>query len=303
MSRQWIVDVALRAYPCEMRDSRGAEMRDTALDLSGHSPWRLVLESLSLARGGLRARASASAPPSRRDFLADCSAYAATVYGLMLLALLLGSLRWLYASSLPSPGVGSLATKWLPLVGLLAFSAGLALVGHRRLAGLAGMAWIGFYLAKTLNNHTVLPSASHFAYDVHSVALTAVPLACYLVMIVVPVTRPRRSRRLGWLLGAWLLGGIVAPPQAPLELFGSIGFENALLISILIVGVFSLSVNAWRAVALALTLLAFGLGAWTSPFISDRYEYLPLALMTLGPIVLMAGATARLVSARRGLAS
>src|SRR5580700_10029419 len=97
----------------------------------------------------------------------------------------------------------------------------------------------------------------------HWVALITVPLACYLVMIVAPGAAQHRSARLGWLLAAWLLAGIVAGPEAPLELFGSIGFENVLFISILVVGTCSLAVDTWRPVALALTLLSFGLGAWT----------------------------------------
>jgi hypothetical protein len=120
-------------------------------------------------------------------------------------------------------------------------------------------------------------------------------------MIILPGTPPRHSRRLGWLLGAWLIGGITAPPQAPLELFASIGLENVLLIAILVAGVCLLAIDAWQPVAFALALLAFGLGDWTRDSFFGIYEYLPLALTTLGPLALMAAAAARLISARRGL--
>ncbi|MFZ2050697.1 MAG: hypothetical protein WB698_05825 [Solirubrobacteraceae bacterium] len=302
MSRQRVVDIALRAYPPAVRNARGTEMRDTALDLSDHSVWRLIVESLGLARGGLKARASGSATASKRDLLSDCCARTAAVCGLVIFTVWLGEERWAYTSphTIVTQSTGQVIAEGV----LLALATGLALVGYRRLAGLSGVAWVGFYLARVLSRPPSwwLPHPS-FAYDMHWVAMIIVPLACYVVMIVAPGAAQHRSARLGWLLGAWLLGGIVAEPNAPLELFGSIGLENVLLISILIVGTCSLAVDTWRPVALALTLLSFGLGAWTWASTFDDYEYLPLALTTLGPVMLMAGTAARLLTARRGLPS
>jgi hypothetical protein len=277
-------------------------MRDTALDLSGRSIRRLIGECLGLVHGGLKARASGSAAASKRDLLSDCCARTAAVWGLVIFTVWLGEERWGYTS--PHVIVTQSTFHVIAEGLLLVLATGLALVGYRRLAGLAGLAWVGFDLARVLSRPPAwwLPRAS-FAYDVHWVALIIVPLTCYLVMIVAPGTARHRSVRLGWLLGAWLLGGIVAEPNAPLELFGSIGFENVLLISILIAGICSLAVDTWRAVALALTLLSFGLGKWTLVPIFNQYEYLPLALTTLGPVMLMAGAATRLLTAHRGLPS
>lgn len=301
MSRQRIVDIALAVYPRSVRDAHGVEMRDTALDLAGNSIWRLMLESLGLARGGLNARACVSAPGSKRDLLSDCCARTVTVYGLVTFTLWLGSDRWISTSSEFAARSSSVIAEWLPTTALLALATGLALAGYRRLAGLSGVAWVGFYLAVALSQDTWWARSSGVAYEAHWVAFIVVPVACYLVMIILPGTRPRHSRRLGWLLGAWLIGGIVAPPQAPLELFASIGFENVLLIAILVAGVCLLATDTWRPIAFALALLAFGLGAWTWDSFFGTYEYLPLALTTLGPLVLMAAAAARLLSARRGL--
>ncbi|HEY1689489.1 MAG TPA: hypothetical protein VGF95_11580 [Solirubrobacteraceae bacterium] len=213
---------------------------------------------------------------------------------------MLGWERWLYTSA-PHNAI-SAAEKELPILVLLAFATGFALAGYRRLAGLAGVAWIGFYLAQALTDRPFLPTRSAFAYDLHWFALTIVPLVCYAVMIVIPSREARRSHRLGWLLGAWLLGGLVVPPGAPLELSASIGFENLLLIALLIVGGCMLAIDAWRPIAFALALLSFGLGAWTS-ISGIGYEHLTLALTTLGAIALIAGAAARLLSARRKVAN
>lgn len=61
MSFERIVNLALRAYPRELRESRGAEMRDTALEASGISRVKLLRESLGLAGAGMSARARAAA--------------------------------------------------------------------------------------------------------------------------------------------------------------------------------------------------------------------------------------------------
>lgn len=255
--------------------------------------------------GGLKAPVDAGALVSRRDRLSQCCARATTVYGLALFTLWLGWERWIYTSAYASGtrSVYGVVAEGVPLVVLLGLATGLALVGHRRLAGLAGLAWIGFDLAGALSP---LPRwflrPSRLVYDLHSIVLIVVPLVCYLVMIVAPGAGDRHPRRLGWLLAAWLLGGIVAEPGAPLELFSWIGTRNALLISMLILGICSLAVDGWRAVAFALALLSFGLGAWMWDPIVDSYEYLPLALTTLGPIVLIAGAAARMLSVRRAVA-
>lgn len=61
MSLERIIDLALLAYPRKLRESRGAEMRDTALEASGASRVKLLRESLALASAGMSARARAVA--------------------------------------------------------------------------------------------------------------------------------------------------------------------------------------------------------------------------------------------------
>jgi hypothetical protein len=56
MSFERIINLALRAYPRELRESRGAEMRDTALQASGASRVKLLREGLALASAGMSAR-------------------------------------------------------------------------------------------------------------------------------------------------------------------------------------------------------------------------------------------------------
>lgn len=250
-----------------------------------------------LARDRLTGLASATAPASERNLLADICALTATVYGLALWTLSLGSERWLYTSV---KSVGGANAYGLLAAVLLGLASGLALVGHRRLSGIAGLAWISFYLAGALDQPSFgLVERSGVGYDMHWIAFVVVPLACYMVMIVAPGATRRRSQRLGWLLGAWLVGGILAPPAPPLELFAWIGFENVLLIAIFIMGVCLLAIDPWRPVAFALALVSFGLGAWTWASIAERYEYLPMTLTTVGPVLLMAGAAVKHLSEQR----
>jgi hypothetical protein len=252
---------------------------------------------------GLKTRADVRENARGRDLLSQCCARTATVYGLAMFVIWLGWERWSFTSTLRSEtrSIYGVVAHGIPLVVLLGLATGLALVGCRRMAGLAGLAWIGFYLVGVLSRPALrLPGASSIAYDLHAVTLIVVPLVCYVVMIWVPGAGELRSQRLGWLLGAWLLGGILAGPGAPLELFPSIGTENVVLVSVLILGVCSLALDGSRAVAFAFALLSFGLGAWVWVSVVDRYEYLSLGLTTLGPIVLMSGAATRLLSAWRG---
>jgi hypothetical protein len=116
-------------------------MRDAALDPLDRSLWRLMIESVGLARGGLEARASVSAPGSKRDLLFDCCARTATVCGLAIFTLLLGWERWLYTYTgrAATQGVSGVVAEGVPVIVLLALATGLALVGRRRLAGLSGV--------------------------------------------------------------------------------------------------------------------------------------------------------------------
>jgi len=300
MSWDRIFDVALYAYPREMRDRVGTEMRDTALELSAGSRRRLISESFSLISGGLRARGGAPAPASKREMVADCCARAVTVWSLVTFALLLG---WERLNYTPGHKIIGVIAEGLPATGLLALAAGLSLVGYRRLAGLAGIASIGFILAGALSPGSFLLWHSSSAYHLRLAASYAVPTACYLVMVLAPAARRRSTRHLAWLLVVGLLGGISASPYPPVRLFPVVGLSNVLLLSVAIAGTYSLAVNVWRSIGFAVALIAFGIMSWTTGSlpVANLFDYLHAALTTLAPVALIATAAARLVSARRGL--
>lgn len=274
----------------------------------------------SAVQPGLDARAETYAPTRRRDLLGDCCARAVTAWTLVIFTVWLGYERWGVTSGLLlGHKPGGLGSASLPLGGpiafavcleLIALTVGLALIGYRRLAGFSGLAWVAFFLVRYLTAMAAWPSwqSSQFEleYEIRLAAFLIVPVACYVVMIVAPGHRPRHPQRLIWLLGAWLLGGIVMPPQAPVELLAAAWYPNVLLLCIAAVGVYSLAANPSRSVALALALLALGLPSFTSRSLlqfPDLREYLHFALTTLVPLALTAGATARLIAKRRGLPS
>lgn len=60
MRWEHVLDLALRFYPRDVRESRGPEMRDTALEASCGSRAKLLRESLTLTSAGMRARARAA---------------------------------------------------------------------------------------------------------------------------------------------------------------------------------------------------------------------------------------------------
>lgn len=61
MSFKSVINLALWAYPRDVRDSRGEEMRDTALEAANGSRLKLLRESVALATAGVGARARAVA--------------------------------------------------------------------------------------------------------------------------------------------------------------------------------------------------------------------------------------------------
>lgn len=210
--------------------------------------------------------------------------------------------RWIYASS----NLGMLKPTGMVAEGLvrdvlIEVSAGLALVGYRRLAGASGIAWISIYLLETLNMPAWSFGRDRIAADVHWLSLIALPLAFYVVMLVVPRVGPLHPRRIGWLFGALLLAGLAAPPDAPLAMPSPLAFSSLLTIVVLIMGMRLLAVDAWRPVAFALALTPFALASWTleTSSIHRLGESLNLMLTTFGPLILIIGAAARLLSTLR----
>jgi hypothetical protein len=85
MSRERIVRAAMLAYPPQVRDARGGEMLDTALDVTRESPGRLPRESLALVRSGLRVRTGLTAETGTRRLTANVCAQGVTAWGLLVL--------------------------------------------------------------------------------------------------------------------------------------------------------------------------------------------------------------------------
>ncbi|HLW94650.1 MAG TPA: hypothetical protein VKS25_04665 [Solirubrobacteraceae bacterium] len=178
MSQERRARIALRAYPRELRASRGEEMIATLLDASGESGRRHRRELAGLVVGGLRARALRRSQPGPTRNVADGLCYAAT--GMLALA------------SAEIAGVDNrFASHWVELwpLALLGGALAAALAGYDRIAALAGLAWIIDAFARV----TTPQSGSLLAFDV-------VPLVCLLTMLVLPRREPRRLARLVWLI-------------------------------------------------------------------------------------------------------
>ncbi|MHB1468478.1 MAG: hypothetical protein ACYCU0_11790 [Solirubrobacteraceae bacterium] len=234
--------------------------------------------------------------------MTNCCAQAATIWGLLILVDWVGWTRWLYALDVSHGRVGGGVVLQMSLDALLALSVAFALVGYRRISGVVGLAWIGVLLAETLGRPPVLSGLD--GSDVHWIAFVLIPTACYATMTVGPRASERHPSRVGWLLTALLLGGLLAPPEAPLELFQSIGLMNLLLVLAILAGFVALAVDLHRAVPFALALISFGLASWTARTVlesSTLHSHLQLGVTTLGPLVLLAGAAARIFSTRRSV--
>ena len=298
--------VALLAYPRGVRESRGGEMLGTVLDVSEGSPWRLLVETLVLIRSGLRARASLTAGSGSRRVVATACAQGATVWGLVLLIAYFQLDRMILGSSGVAQGEGGLFfTQWVTgevglflTQALIAVSVTAALVGYDRTAALWGLAWIGVSL------HTDL-SASFAGWDRagHVIALLLVPAACYVAMLLKPRARHRDARRLLWLAAGALVG--LAPSPALTNFgYGVLGVSGIVLLALLVAGLLLLPAGSSLPLAFALALLAYGLSLWTLPAGVPPIDASAVrrAMTTLGPMLLVVGATLRLASARRCLA-
>jgi hypothetical protein len=278
-------------------------MLDTVLDISGGSAWRLLGESLALVRSGLRARTGVATGGGTRRLAADVCAQGATVWGLVLLIALLRFDRLLIDS--PPNGFFEHETAFVLFQVLLACSIAAALVGYDRLAAAFGFAWVGTELWMFLAEERV-PGRGSAAWTAHWIALVAVPLACYVVMLLMPRTRPRKAQRLLWLVVA-LLVGLVLPPAAiglGTRLGSGLGLEGEVLLVLLLAGLFLTPAGPRLPLAFAIALVAYGLSRWTRPegFVANELYDLRWALTTVGPVLLATGAALRFVSARRGLA-
>ncbi|MHB1859929.1 MAG: hypothetical protein ACYCUM_07465 [Solirubrobacteraceae bacterium] len=244
-------------------------------------------------------RLSASSPSSRRELVARCLAQAVTVWGLLVLVDWVDSTRLLYELDLSHARVGGGVLLQIALDALLALSLAFTLVGYPRIGGFVGLAWIVVLLVKTFGRPPLI--ASLYGSYLHWLAFVLVPAVCYAAVTIRPARRERHPLRLAWLAAALLVGGLIAPAPAPLELFQSIGLMNILFVLVTLAGVLALAFDARMAVPFALALISFGLASWTAPGVlesSTLRAHLQIGVTTLGPLVLLAGAIARLISTR-----
>jgi hypothetical protein len=207
MIRERIVRSILGAYPPEVTAERGEEIISTLLDAGDESSCAFVRECASLGLAGVRERASKSAQLTSARLIADAFRLAAVLW-------LVIRLSGISADALGYPaGVQGLVLWLLFLWPILGFF----LLGHERLAGLCGIAWI-----VTLQ----LPIALGPYPDL--IAGLTVPLAGFVVMAFAPRDRPHNSRRLAWLLPALVLSVL----SQPFELtFGTVGLVALTIIS------------------------------------------------------------------------
>ncbi|MGH2833169.1 MAG: hypothetical protein ACRDK2_10385 [Solirubrobacteraceae bacterium] len=298
MRAERIIRAALWAYPRDVRRSRGDEMTATVLDLSEGSQWMLLQETLGLAYGGLSARAGMDPQASTRR-LADICALAATIWGSVMLAIWLGFDRSIYEAHM----FGGLATHAVIAQALLALSIGSALLNHKRLAGVSGLAWIGVFMENALRTRIEIDKQV-LTWCLHWVAFVLVPLCGYVVMLLAPDDKRRRNpARLGWLAGVIALGIVVAPPGGLLG--PGVRFEGVIMLAMPITGLLLLPASTGVPLGLALALAGFGLSFWTGEMIShgQQHEYLLLGITTIGPILLTALAATRVRFTAKQLAS
>ena len=115
MSRELLVRAGLRAYPLDVRETRGLEMTGTLLDVSAGSVPRFARELLSLVRIGLRTRATRVAAAGPRRVVADGVCLAAVwLLTLDLSTLLAQTVRGMQDPLLAPASIALLARRALP---------------------------------------------------------------------------------------------------------------------------------------------------------------------------------------------
>ncbi len=125
------------------------------------------------------------------------------------------------------------------------------------------------------------------------------------MLALAPRGRRRDLRRLAWLAGAVLAGTLMGPILMRVLFLEDLALSSVCILVIAIASVLSLAGDPRWPVAAAFALIANGLpvAASTASGPTDAHHYALLVLTMLLPMLLLAGAGAKLVSARRELAS
>ncbi len=229
MTRERVGSVILRAYPREVRLTRGAEMLGTLLDASEGSSRLFIRDGLSLVLAGLGERTMVNGRAGTRRLIADGCAQAAVIWM---------SLFLIWAT----PGVAPLGRhfdalgfpelRFMALWVVLAF----ALIRFDRIAGLCGVAWFAVLIPDDLG---LLERSSGVLNPVSYL----VPLLCFTVMIFAPRIRACDARRLLWLIP---VAGLAVLPET--ENLGTVVFPAAISLAALVL----LPVDPRLAIASAL---------------------------------------------------
>lgn len=187
MTREWIARAALRAYPERVRAARGLEMLGTVLDAGSQSNVAFARELAGLASGGLRARITTPAGLSARRVIADGVCYSGFLMIAVVFAARLG-IEVTLGTFLGGRSIVELAVLGTALVA--------ALIGYDRIAGAATLVWL------------VLDTDSQYiaAQEKILIATFALPIACFLVMIISPRRHARRALRVAWLIPIAAIG-------------------------------------------------------------------------------------------------
>ena len=160
------------------------------IDASGQSKAAYGRELAALVGHGLRARSASGAAPSTARVIADGCCYA----GVAMLALItagLGGVSVEFHQTLAQ------STQVWHLL-LLGGSLSAALIGYDRIAAAGALAWIAIVISAPYRGSAVAPL----------VALEAVPVACFAVMLTMPRYQSRRVRRVAWLIPIAALGTV-----------------------------------------------------------------------------------------------
>ena len=278
MIRDRIGNAALRAYPREVRRTRGPEMLSTLLDMGGRSKMAFARESGSLVLGGLRERAAITAQSGPGRLIADSCCQAGVIWSMLV------AWQWLHLTAHMD-----IANLLLPTVVVWALLT-CALAGYDRIAGFLGVCGTTAIIAIDALGDP-LDLTNRLLLDI---ARVLVPLICFTVMAYAPRTRPRDARRLLWLLPIAMLAVV---PYFPL---GSVGF----LAILSAYGLVRLAADPRLAIACGLVSATWAL-SWLAAGVVYHAPVLQapsvLIVILAAPPMLMAGAT-RLAYLRRNTA-
>jgi hypothetical protein len=262
MSRERIARVILRAYPPEITSERGEEILSTLLDAGDESSRAFARECGSLALAGIRERAAKGAQLISARLVGDAFRLAAVLWMVI-------RLSGISAAALGyPPGVQGFVLWLLFLWPIL----GVFLLGHERLAGLCGIAWI-----VTLQ----LPIALGPYPDL--IAGSIVPLGGFVVMVFARRDRRHDSRRLAWLLPVFGLSVLAQPFELTFGTFGVVALTiisaAGLLVLVSDPRVLLACALVWASIGMVYAAQALLLGQPPRPAVA-LIASLPLAAVT-----------------------